>query len=61
VEIKKQMGVSRVNYEEIIQKLEEFGSEQTKKIYMNHGVKEPFFGVKIADMKKLVKYVKKDH
>lgn len=47
--------------EEIMSKLEELGSEQTKKIYMNHGVKEPFFGVKIGDLKKLVKDVKKDH
>jgi 3-methyladenine DNA glycosylase AlkD len=50
-----------VTYEEIIQKLEELGSVQTKQIYLNHGVKEPFFGVKIGDLKKLVKYVKKDH
>ncbi|NWQ39353.1 DNA alkylation repair protein [Bacillus sp. EB106-08-02-XG196] len=47
--------------EGIMSKLEELGSEQTKKIYMNHGVKEPFFGVKIGDLKKLVKDVKKDH
>lgn len=47
--------------EDVMSKLEELGSEQTKKIYMNHGVKEPFFGVKIGDLKKLVKYVKKDH
>ncbi|MEH7178947.1 DNA alkylation repair protein [Neobacillus vireti] len=46
---------------EIMSKLEELGSEQIKKIYQNHGVKEPFFGVKIGDLKKLVKYVKKDH
>ncbi|WP_407269482.1 DNA alkylation repair protein [Radiobacillus sp. PE A8.2] len=50
-----------MTYEEIMQKLEELGSEQTKKIYQNHGVKEPYFGVKIGDLKKLVKYVKKDH
>jgi 3-methyladenine DNA glycosylase AlkD len=50
-----------VTYEEIMQKLEELGSVQTKQIYNNHGVKEPFFGVKIGDLKKLVKYVKKDH
>ncbi|WP_404328563.1 DNA alkylation repair protein [Mesobacillus maritimus] len=49
-----------MNYEEIMQKLEEFGSEQTKKVYKNHGVAEPYFGVKIGDMKKLVKFVKKD-
>jgi 3-methyladenine DNA glycosylase AlkD len=50
-----------MTYEEIMQKLEELGSEQTKQIYMNHGVKEPYFGVKIGDLKKLVKYVKKDY
>ncbi|MGR3762869.1 DNA alkylation repair protein [Rossellomorea sp. NS-SX7] len=50
-----------MTYEEIMQRLEELGTEQTKRIYMNHGVKEPFFGVKIGDMKKLVKYVKKNH
>lgn len=50
-----------MTYEEMMQKLEEVGSEQTKKIYQNHGVMEPYFGVKIGDLKKLVKYVKKDH
>jgi 3-methyladenine DNA glycosylase AlkD len=50
-----------MTYEEIMQKLEELGSEQTKQIYMNHGVREPYFGVKIGDLKKLVKYVRKNH
>jgi 3-methyladenine DNA glycosylase AlkD len=50
-----------VTYEEIMQKLEELGSKQTKQIYKNHGVMEPYFGVKIGDLKKLVKFVKKDH
>jgi 3-methyladenine DNA glycosylase AlkD len=50
-----------MTYQEIMQKLEELGSEQTKRIFFNHGVREPFFGVKIGDLKKLVKYVKKDH
>lgn len=50
-----------MTYEEIMQQLEELGSEQTKQIYLNHGVREPYFGVKIGDLKKLVKYVKKDH
>lgn len=34
-----------MTYEEIMQKLKELGSEQTKRIYQNHGVKEPYFGV----------------
>ncbi|MDF0727128.1 DNA alkylation repair protein [Cytobacillus sp. S13-E01] len=50
-----------MTFEEIMKQLEELGSEQTKQIYLNHGVKEPYFGVKIGDLKKLVKYVKKDH
>ncbi|MDN4525717.1 DNA alkylation repair protein [Fictibacillus fluitans] len=46
--------------DEIMNQLEEMGSEQTKKTYIRHGAKEPFFGVKVGDLKKLVKYVKKD-
>lgn len=53
--------MNKVTYEEIMEKLEELGSEQIKQIYKNHGVKEPHFGVKIGDLKKLVKFVKKDH
>lgn len=50
-----------MNFEEIMKQLEEWGSEQTKKTFMRHGAKEPFFGVKVGDLKKLVKHVKKDH
>ncbi|MBP1991537.1 DNA alkylation repair protein [Paenibacillus eucommiae] len=46
--------------EEVLGKLEAMGSEQTKKTFIRHGAPEPLFGVKIGDMKKLVKYVKKD-
>lgn len=53
--------MSSLTFEEIMKQLEELGSEQTKQIYLNHGVKEPYFGVRIGDLKKLVKYVKKDH
>ena len=28
---------------------------------MNHGAKEPFFGVKVADLKKILKHTKKNH
>ena len=37
------------------------GSESTKKILLKHGVKEPFFGVKIEELKKIQKIVKKDY
>jgi len=46
--------------EEVMKQLEEMGTEQTKKTFLRHGAKEPFFGVRVGDLKKLVKYVKKD-
>lgn len=46
---------------EVMSQLESMGSEQTKKIFMKHGAKEPFFGVKVADLKTIQKKVKKDH
>ena len=48
--------------DEILAELESMGSETTKRMLMkNHGVKEPCFGVKIGDMKKIVKRVKQDY
>ncbi|MUT67484.1 DNA alkylation repair protein [Paenibacillus sp. NEAU-GSW1] len=49
-----------MTYEEVMQALADMGTEQTKNTYIRHGAVEPFFGVKIGDMKKLVKHVKKD-
>lgn len=50
-----------MNATEILQELQQMGSEQTKKIFLRHGAREPFFGVKVGDMKNIVKRVKKDH
>lgn len=49
-----------MTYEQLLESLEGLGSEQIKRIYINHGAKEPLFGVKTGDLKKLVKHVKKD-
>ena len=46
---------------EILKELEGFGNEGTKKIFLRHGAREPFFGVKVQDLKKIVKKIKKDH
>lgn len=47
---------------DILDELEALGSESTKNMLMrNHGVKEPCFGVKIGDMKKIQKRIKKDY
>lgn len=46
---------------EALKALEELGSESVKNIFKNHGAKEPFFGVKVGDMKKLLKQLKGQH
>jgi 3-methyladenine DNA glycosylase AlkD len=48
--------------DEILQELESLGGESYKKLMMkNYGVREPCFGVKIGDMKKIQKRIKKDY
>lgn len=46
---------------EILAQLEEYGDERTKNTLIRHGAKEPFFGVKVADLKKILKQTKKNH
>ncbi len=46
---------------EILAQLEKMGSPSIKKVYKNHGAVEPFFGVKVGDMKTIVKQVKQNH
>lgn len=46
---------------EILSALEGYGNEQTKKTYMTLGAKEPLFGVKVQDLKKILKKTKKNH
>ena len=46
---------------EVMLYLEEHGSEQNRRIYGNHGVPDPKYGVKVSDLKKLQKIIKKDY
>jgi hypothetical protein len=46
---------------EILKELKPLGRESYKKVMLNHGVKEPFFGVKISDLQKIQKRIKKDY
>jgi len=46
---------------EVISQLESLGSESTKNILLKHGAREPFFGVKVGDMKPLQKKIKKNY
>jgi hypothetical protein len=50
-----------MNAAEIVEELRGLGSEPIRKIHLNHGAKEPVFGVKIEDLKKIQKRVKKDY
>ena len=43
--------------EEIVAELQQLGSESTKKILLNHGIQEPVFGVKVADLKTIQKRI----
>lgn len=45
----------------IMTELKAKGNEATKKILLKHGIKEPFFGVKVEDLKTIQKKVKKDY
>lgn len=46
---------------EIVTELEALGSDSYKRILFNHGVREPVLGVKIEELKKFQKRIKKDH
>lgn len=46
--------------DETMQLLASKGSEQTKQTYKRHGAPEPMFGVKIGDLKPIVKQIKGD-
>jgi 3-methyladenine DNA glycosylase AlkD len=45
----------------IVDELKGLGNEAYKATMLRHGVKEPFFGVKIEDLKKIQKRIKKDY
>ncbi|WP_020533948.1 DNA alkylation repair protein [Flexithrix dorotheae] len=47
--------------QEVLSELESYADENTKNTLLKHGAKEPFFGVKVADLKKILKKTKKNH
>lgn len=47
--------------DEIMTDLRTHGSENIKKVLVKHGIKEPFFGVKVEHLKSIQKRVKKDY
>lgn len=45
----------------ILEQLKPLGLDSYKKVLLNHGIKEPIFGVKIEELKKFQKRIKKDY
>jgi len=50
-----------MNANDIVNQLKTLGSDSYKKTLSNHGIKEPFYGVKIEYLKKYQKQIKKDY
>lgn len=50
-----------MSFEEVMETLKTAGSEQNRKIYSRHGVKNEIFGVSFADLGKLKKKIQTDH
>ena len=50
-----------MNAKEILAELKPLGSESYKRVIFNHGVAEPCFGVKVSDLQKIVKRIKRDY
>lgn len=50
-----------MSLKDVMSQLESLGDPNTKKILLKHGAQEPFFGVKVADLKKVLKTYKKNH
>ncbi len=46
---------------EILEEIKPLGSDSYKRVIFNHGVKEPCFGVKISDLQRIVKRIKRDY
>ena len=47
--------------QDVLDEIKPLGSDSYKKTMMRHGVKEPLYGVKIEELKKIQKRVKKDY
>jgi hypothetical protein len=46
---------------EVLEELKPLGRDSYKKVIFNHGVKEPCFGVKVSELQKIQKRIKKDY
>ncbi len=47
--------------QDVLDELKSLGKPTIKKVLINHGAREPFYGVPIESLKKIQKRIKKDH
>src|SRR5229473_3491515 len=52
---------TRMTAADIVEELKPLGKESYRKVLLQHGIKDPIFGVKIEDLKKIQKRIKKDY
>lgn len=45
----------------VLKEIKPLGRDSYKKVLLSHGIKEPFFGVKISELKKIQKRIKQDY
>ena len=45
----------------VLKELESYGDERTKNTHIRHGAEEPLYGVRVGDLKKILKKTKKNH
>lgn len=55
------MAAATFTAEQIVKELSKLGTAGYKRTMQNHGAKEPYFGVKISELKKYQKKIKKDY
>src|SRR5437588_10950934 len=53
--------ISKPTAKEVVEELRPLGGESYREVLRNHGVPDPMFGVKIEDLKKIQKRIKKDY
>ena len=46
---------------DIVKELKSLGSQSIKNVLIKHGAQEPFYGVKVEDLKKISKKIKGNH
>src|SRR5215831_12535520 len=46
---------------DVVEELRPLGTEGYRKVLRNHGIADPMFGVKVEDLKKIQRRVKKDY